>query len=106
MPKASAFQRSANEKGVSVQIFGLSEDNARAFWNWNFIGPQSELDQTRTMLMRACDVRLPPRLSKDDLDFIATALVESAEDTKQAGRAVYKVRPRPSDPELWQRMVG
>ena len=104
--EASAFQRSANEKGVSVQIFGLSEDNARAFWNWNFIGPQSELEQTRTMLLRACDVRLPPRLNKDDLDFIATALVESAEYTKQAGRAVYKVRPRPSDPELRQRMVG
>ena len=74
--EASAFQRSANEKGVSVQIFGLSEDNARVFWNWNFIGPQSDLKQTRAMLMRACDVRLPARLSKDDLDFIATALVD------------------------------
>jgi len=33
-------------------------------------------------------VRLPARLSKDDLDFIATALVESADDVKQARRAV------------------
>jgi hypothetical protein len=23
--------------GVKVQVFGLSTDNARAFWNWNFI---------------------------------------------------------------------
>jgi dTDP-4-amino-4,6-dideoxygalactose transaminase len=81
--EAKAFQRSANEKGVSVQIFGLSEDNARAYWNWKFIGPQSGLDQTRRMLMRACDVRLPPQLSKDDLDLIATALVEAAELVKK-----------------------
>jgi len=104
--EASAFQRSANEKGVSVQIFGLSEDNARAFWNWNFIGPQSDLKQTRAMLMRACDVRLPARLSKDDLDFIATALVESADDVKQARRAVCEPRLRRSPPEIRRRMAG
>ena len=86
--EASAFQRAANEKGVAVQIFGLSEDNARAFWNWNFIGPQSGLKQTRAMLMRACDVRLPARLRKDELDFIATALVASADDVKRARRAL------------------
>lgn len=80
--EAKAFQRSANERGVAVQIFGLSEDNARAFWNWKFIGEQSDLRQTRAMLMRACDVRLPARLSKDDLDYIATALVEAAEEVK------------------------
>jgi dTDP-4-amino-4,6-dideoxygalactose transaminase len=84
--EAIAFQRSANERGVSVQIFGLSEDNARAFWNWQFIEPQSDLTQTRDMLMRACDVRLPARLEKDDLDFIATALVKSAEDVKKASQ--------------------
>ena len=104
--EASAFQRSAQEKGVSVQIFGLSEDNARAFWNWNFIGPQSDLKQTRAMLMRACDVRLPARLSKDDLDFIATALVESANDVKQACRAMCEPRLRTSPPEIPRRMAG
>jgi dTDP-4-amino-4,6-dideoxygalactose transaminase len=85
--EACAFQRSANEKGVAVQIFGLSEDNARAFWNWNFIGSQSGLQQTRAMLMRACDVRLPARLRKDELDFIATALVAAADEVKRARRA-------------------
>lgn len=104
--EASAFQRSANEKGVSVQIFGLSEDNARAFWNWNFIGPQSGLEQTRAMLMRACDVRLPARLRKDDLDFIAAALVESADDVKKARRAVCQPRLRASLPEIGRRTAG
>lgn len=97
--EASAFQCAANEKGVSVQIFGLSEDNARAFWNWHFIAVQSGLEQTRAMLMRACDVRLPARLSKAELDFIATALVSAADEVKQARRAVRTPRPRTSRPE-------
>jgi len=68
-------------RGVKVQVFGLSTDNARAFWNWNFIpGERPELPQTRAMLMRACDVRLPARLQKPDLDFIAGALIGAAED--------------------------
>jgi len=90
--EAKAFQRSANERGVPVQIFGLSEDNARAFWNWKFIGRQSDLKQTRAMLVRACDVRLPARLSRDDLDFIATTLVKAAEDVKKARREVRESR--------------
>lgn len=35
-----AFQDAAKARGVSVQVFGLSQDNARAFWNWQFIGDQ------------------------------------------------------------------
>ena len=85
--EATAFQRSAKAKGIAVEIFGLSEDNARAFWNWEFIGRQSGLAKTRAMLMRACDVRLPARLGKDDLDFIATAIVAAADDVKKPRRA-------------------
>ena len=81
--EAEAFQRRANEKGVPVQIFGLFADNARAFWNWQFIGPQDSLARTRAMLMRACDVRLPARLGRDDLDFIATALVAAADEVRK-----------------------
>jgi dTDP-4-amino-4,6-dideoxygalactose transaminase len=78
---ARAFAAAAEARGVKVQIFGLSTDNARAFWNWNFIpGERPDLPQTRTMLMRACDVRLPARLQKPDLDFIAEALIAAAED--------------------------
>ena len=54
----------------------------------NSLGDKSNLSQTRAMLMRACDVRLPPRLRKNDLDFIATALVKTAEDVKRAGAAL------------------
>jgi dTDP-4-amino-4,6-dideoxygalactose transaminase len=80
--QALAFQRAAKARGVSVQVFGLSEGNARAFWNWQFLGPQPDLPQTRAMLMRACDVRLPARLSRSELDYIADALIDAAADVR------------------------
>ena len=80
--QALSFQTEAKRRGVTVQVFGLSENNARAFWNWEFLGPVPDLPKTRAMLMRACDVRLPTRLSDAELDFIAAALVSAAEDVK------------------------
>ena len=78
--QARAFQAGARTRGIAVQIFGLSEGNARAFWNWQFLGDMPDQPLTRAMLMRACDVRLPTRLSQGDLDFIAGALVQAATD--------------------------
>lgn len=83
-----AFATEAKARGVAVQVFGLSKDNARAFWNWQFIGYSPELPETRAMLMRACDVRLPARLTMPDLDFIADALTGAAEAVKSAAQAV------------------
>jgi dTDP-4-amino-4,6-dideoxygalactose transaminase len=80
--QALKFQSRAKLRGVTVQVFGLSEGNARAFWNWQFLAPQDDLPQTRAMLMRACDVRLPTRLTLDELDFIAEAVVSAAEDVR------------------------
>lgn len=76
--QARGFLAGAKARGVSVQVFGLSEGNARAFWNWQFLGPMPDLPQTRAMLMRACDVRLPTRLTRADLDYIADALISAA----------------------------
>jgi perosamine synthetase len=76
--QALAFQTEAKKRNVSLQVFGLSDGNARAFWNWEFLGPAPELPQTRAMLMRACDVRLPIRLTEAELDFIAGGLIEAA----------------------------
>lgn len=80
--EAVAFQTAAKARGVSVQVFGLSEGNARAFWNWQFLGEVPELPQTRAMLMRACDVRLPTRLTEAELDYIAAAIVDAAKDVR------------------------
>ncbi|MEO0390790.1 MAG: aminotransferase class I/II-fold pyridoxal phosphate-dependent enzyme [Pseudomonadota bacterium] len=72
------FVAAAKALGVTVQVFGLSDDNARAFWNWQFLGDLPELPQTRAMLMRACDVRLPVHLSDAQLDAVAGALLDAA----------------------------
>ncbi|MDF1871709.1 aminotransferase class I/II-fold pyridoxal phosphate-dependent enzyme [Vannielia sp.] len=81
------FTEAAAARGVKVQVFGMSDDNARAFWNWRFIEGLPELPQTRAMLMRACDVRLPARLTEDELDYISSALVGAAEAAKGAAAA-------------------
>ena len=77
--EVEAFRRRAGEKGVRVEVFGLSDDNARAFWNWRFLPPQQDLSRTREILRRACDVRLPIHLEVEQLDSIANALVEAAD---------------------------
>ncbi|MBY6046414.1 DegT/DnrJ/EryC1/StrS family aminotransferase [Vannielia litorea] len=79
-----SFAEASAARGVKVQVFGMSEDNARAFWNWQFLGDVPELPQTRAMLMRACDVRLPARLTDAELDYISDALVEAAAHVKGA----------------------
>lgn len=80
--EALTFQSAAKARGVSVQVFGLSSDNARAFWNWQFLGDTPDLPKTREMLSKACDTRLPARLKQNDLDFIAAALIDAAADAK------------------------
>lgn len=85
--EVAGFVRTAAAFGLKVQVFGLSADNARAFWNWQFIPDLPDLPQTRKMLMRACDVRLPVRLSRAELDVIATMLIDAAAETMGPLRA-------------------
>ena len=76
----TAFAKASALRGVKVQVFGSSTDNARAFWNWQFLEETWTLPRTRAMLMRACDVRLPARLSIQECDLIAEILIESARE--------------------------
>jgi len=81
--QSKAFMGASNARGVSTQVFGLSQDNARAFWNWQFIpGETPDLPKTRAMLAKACDTRLPARLSRDELDYIAEALIAAAVEVR------------------------
>ena len=76
-----SFVDAAGAVGVKVQVFGLSDDNARAFWNWQFIQDLPKLPQTRKMLMRACDVRLPVRLKKEELAAVANVILQAIDET-------------------------
>ncbi len=82
-----AFAIAASHAGVKVQVFGQSQDNARAFWNWQFIPDLPELPQTRAMLMKACDVRLPVQLTTNQLDAVCDVILgalNSVMETKAA----------------------
>ncbi|WP_425045588.1 DegT/DnrJ/EryC1/StrS family aminotransferase [Primorskyibacter sp. S87] len=81
------FAAAAAALGVSVQVFGLSQDNARAFWNWQFLQEIPELPKTRAMLMKACDVRLPVRLTREELDTITDILLAAMEEVTRPARA-------------------
>ena len=85
--QVQAFAALSAERGVKVQVFGMSTDNARAFWNWQFIEDLPELPQTRAMLMRACDVRLPVRLTQGECDAITDVLLGTMEDVMSEPRA-------------------
>jgi dTDP-4-amino-4,6-dideoxygalactose transaminase len=82
-----AFVAAADAEGVKVQVFGLTSDNARAFWNWEFLPEKFELPQTRDMLMRACDTRLPARLTAAECREVAAILIRAAEKATAIERA-------------------
>lgn len=75
------FTRQANLLGLKVQIFGRSDDNARAFWNWEFLSSNPDQPKTRVMLNRACDVRLPSRLTLQDCDVVSQTILKALDTT-------------------------
>lgn len=83
--QTSAFVAAAWTAGLKVQVFGQSADNARAFWNWQFLQDVPDLPQTRAMLMRACDVRLPARLSLADCDVISGIILDAMQQVMGSG---------------------
>jgi dTDP-4-amino-4,6-dideoxygalactose transaminase len=85
--EVEAFVQATEAAGVKVQAFGMSRDNARAFWNWTFIPDLPELPKTRAMLMRACDTRLPARLTADECEAVADVLLAAAEHVMRPARA-------------------
>ncbi len=82
-----AFAATSAAAGVKVQVFGQSSDNARAFWNWQFIEDLPDLPQTRKMLMSACDVRLPVHLDVSDLDAVVDVLLGALQSVTNAAAA-------------------
>lgn len=67
----------AAARGIAISVFGLSENNARAFWNWQFLGEIPDLPKTRAMLMRTGDLRLPTALSLSEVDSVADLLLDA-----------------------------
>jgi len=85
--QARALMQNAAALGVKISVFGLHNGNARAFWNWHFLGETPELPQTKAMLMRACDVRLPTALSTDQVRAVADVVLSAVNQVKHAEAA-------------------
>ena len=90
--QVDAFVGHAGALGLKVQVFGRSTDNARAFWNWQFIEDNPDQPMTRAMLNRACDVRLPTRLSLEECDAVAAAIWSAMDLTMKANTPTEPVR--------------
>ena len=82
------FVERCKDQGLSVQVFGRNKDNARAFWNWEFLGTAPDLPKTRAMLARACDCRLPARLTLADCDQVADVILSAIDDVMRAKATV------------------
>ncbi len=85
--EAHDLMRTALDLGIKVSVFGLHNGNARAFWNWRFIGEIPDLPQTKAMLMRACDVRLPTTLTSDQVKAVADVILSAIDQVKHAEAA-------------------
>lgn len=101
------FARVLQLEGVGLTVLGLDPDNARAFWNWGFLGTPSPLPRTEEMLKATCDLRLPATLSSrevaaigevilDALDYVASEPVARRE-AGLAGPVVVGGRAGPAD---------
>ena len=51
-PEVNQFCDLINRMGIKLQVFGHSKDNARAFWNWDFLPERYNLPKTREMLKK------------------------------------------------------
>ena len=79
--QVDGFVSQAASLGLKIQVFGRSDDNARAFWNWRFLHSNPDQPKTRAMLDRACDVRLPSRLNLQECDAVAQTILKAVDTT-------------------------
>ncbi len=64
----------ANSRGITLNFFGLSGDNARCFWLWRFFEQTEDAPITRELLIATADLRLPLAMTANDIDNMAEDL--------------------------------
>lgn len=61
-------------EGIGISVFGIESDNARCYWNWEYIKEKHHLPETRETLVAACDLKLPLYLEKEDMAIIGETI--------------------------------
>ncbi len=75
-------------ENIGISVFGIGADNARCYWNWQYLEGEHNLPETRNILTAACDLKLPLYLEEDDMITIGNTIVQvldyvAAEDKPQ-----------------------
>jgi dTDP-4-amino-4,6-dideoxygalactose transaminase len=70
------FVELMNMEGIKLSVFGIETDNARCYWNWEYIQEDHHLPETRETLVAACDLKLPLYLDHGDMTVIGTTLLQ------------------------------
>lgn len=73
-PLIDTFVANCEKRGLPVELFGAA-NNARNFENWKY-APLAELPQTKEIIGRAFDVRLPLRFDQAELDLIVDIIAQ------------------------------
>jgi perosamine synthetase len=73
----ATFIKQVNEAGLPLSHLG-GKDNARAFWNWGYLGKVANLHATRRILATTCDMRLPLSLTDEHLDYMSNTIGAAA----------------------------
>lgn len=79
-PQLQKFAQRMKQTGLPLSVLGLEQDNARAFWNWLYMGNIPDLPATRAALENTCDMRLVPSLTTVHLDYIAGAVINAIQE--------------------------
>ena len=73
-PQMQRFMEAVKRAGLPLSAFGADPENARAPWNWKYLGNVPDVPLTRTHLAGACDMRLPSTLTYAHLDHLANVI--------------------------------
>ncbi len=87
-PQVDQFVKDTAVRGLKIQIFGRL-DNARYFKNWQYsFTEKPELKQTEEIISCACDLRLSPSFTTEDINTIGSIIKDVLKDlvgeTKEA----------------------
>jgi dTDP-4-amino-4,6-dideoxygalactose transaminase len=91
--RADRIAEAITAEGVLARAIGSKRDrNVRAFWNWNFMSADKEVDAAHmarsvAALSSAIDIPLSPRLERSDLEQVVGAVtkVMRVQRTEQPG---------------------